>query len=521
MKLEYLPEYLTITVASILGMGLAFYIGIWTGGGNSQTPIIIVGGIVALSIALILRAHIWILIPLFWPFTGLIAGTPGEIPTRDLVILYVFPVFLALKALKVVRSKTHYGWLDYLLLLNLLYLGTVYIRNPVGTYSMGFERAGGRPYFEAIFALLGFWVIGHVTMPAKLAVKMPWFCAMPSLAVSAGSFISAHIPAASPILGHIYSEMGGAAPGEGEGPSADSIEIERPGYLGGAGSTLTRVLYSVFPPFTTVNPLYFWRFLLASLSLYAILKAGFRSGLIGTVLFFMFAAYFRYGITALFRLAFVCVPMLGFIAFAQGNVVDLPYSIQRTLSFLPGKWTPEVVADAQSSSEWRFQIWQNVCDPHNKYIVNWWLGDGFGITKTQLIESALGHDVQEALTVSGDYHSLPLSAVHTVGFIGTGFLVVLMFGMAYYGWNLILRAEGTPFFAVALYFGVPIIAAPMLGFFVFGAYKGQIVECIFGVAMLRMISRSLIQYQIETNPPLPGKIFPEVEMNRYPQRALT
>lgn len=522
MKLEYLPEYLTIAVASILGMGLAFYIGIWTGGGNSQTPILIVGGIMALMLALILRANVWILIPLFWPLFGKIIGTPGDIPLRDLVILYVFPVFLALKALKVVRGKTEYGWLDYLLLLNLLYLLTVYIRNPVGTLSMGLDRVGGRPYFEAIFALMGFWVIGHVTMPAKLALKMPWLCVIPTLVTSAGAFVSACFPSAAPLLNSLYTGMGAGNPSDAPSgdSSTDGIDMDRPGYMVIAGTALLRVLHSVFPPFTTINPLYIGRFLLALLSLIAVLKSGFRSGLINVAFFFMVAAYFRHGFAAVFRTGVICVPLLGVVLFAQGNLIELPYSVQRTLSFLPGKWEYGVVSDAKGSTEWRIEIWEKVCDPHNKYIVNWWYGDGFGITKTQLIESAQGGNSQEALTVAGDYHSLPLSTVHTVGFVGAGFFVILMFGTAYYGWNLIQRAKGTPFFTMALYVGVPAIMAPFFGFFVFGAYKEQILESIFAVAMLRMVSRSLIQHQAEANPPPVGKAFPEVELNHFPQRAL-
>jgi len=239
------------------------------------------------------------------------------------------------------------------------------------------------------------------------------------------------------------------------------------------------------------------------------------------VFFFMIAAYFRHGIAALIRVCLIVIPVIALIIAMQGTLVELPYAVQRTLSFLPGKWERSVVDNARGSTEWRLQIWERVCDPHNKYIVNWWYGDGFGMTKAQLVEAYQpGADLQENFMVSGDYHSLPLSAVHTVGFVGTFFLIVLMLSMAFYSWKLIEKARNTPYFAFALFVGVPIIISPALGFLVFGAYKGQIVDCIFGVAMLRLVSRSLAKYQADTNIQPIGKVFPQVELNRFPQRAL-
>jgi len=173
MKIERLPEYLTIIVTITCGMLLSMYLGVSTGGGSGKGWLIMIG-IVALVIALIMRANIWLLIPIAWPLMGQITGMPGSFPVRDVVIIYVFPVFLALKALKVVRSKTHYNWLDYVLFLNLAYLATVFIRNPVGTESMGLDRVGGKTYFDAVFAFLGYWVIGHVTLSPKLARWMPF-----------------------------------------------------------------------------------------------------------------------------------------------------------------------------------------------------------------------------------------------------------------------------------------------------------------------------------------------------------
>ena len=527
MKLERLPEYLTIIVTLAVGMFLALYLGASSGGGSSTSwKITIV--IVATVVALIMRANIWLLIPIAWPLTGIIPDSPGAIPVRDLMMVYVFVVFLALKALKVVRAKIQYNWLDYMLLGNLLYLALVFIRNPVGTESMGLDRVGGKTYFETLFLFLGFWVIGHVTLSPKLAQKMPLLMIGADLIISSISLVLCHIPFLTPLASALTRLYSGFVSPDSEAVTAMDSVMERDQYLGQSSMGVLNVLYSSYSPVSTFNPLRFWRWFFSILAIIAILKSGFRSVFFQIGLFFIVASYFRDGMGRVLRIGVIGTPLLVLFIVAQGRLFQLPIEMQRTLSFLPGKWDYEAAGDAVGSTEWRHDIWSNVWHSGNKYIENWWWGDGFSLTKTQLREARRLQDsldqesIKESLTITGCYHSLPLSAIRTVGYVGFGIFTISLFCVAGYSWRLIRHAKGTPYFTLALLVGVPTIISPLPSLIMTGAYENQLLLIIYSVSMLRLVSRSLEQYYLEqkAEPAESKDAFPEFETQHFLQHGI-
>ncbi|MCX6967633.1 MAG: hypothetical protein NTZ46_07605 [Verrucomicrobia bacterium] len=513
MKLARLPEYLSIVVTAVIGILLALYLGLSAGAG-SNTTYLIIGSIIAVVIALVLRANIWLLIPLCWPLGGSITGMPGSFPVRDLVMLYAFAVFLALKALKVVRAKTQYNWLDYLLFLNLIYLFTIYIKNPVGTDSMGFERVGGKVYFEVLFLISGYWVIAHVTVSGKFIRKFPLLLICGDLLNGIVGFLTFHFPVFGLALGQVYSGVSLTNSALGGEDSAS----EREGYLTSPGYAVCKALFSMHSPFRVLNPIYFWRFLGASLGILMILKSGFRGTLVGLGFFFIASTYFRHGFLGVIRMTLIIIPCLCMLIAVQG-IVELPLPMQRSLSFLPGNWNPAVVDDAKGSLEWRYDIWDRVRTSGHKYINDWWFGDGFGISKTQL-QQALNspEESQENLAIVGQYHSLPLSAIRVVGYVGFSLYCVLLFCMGVFAWKLIRRAKGTPFFPAALFIGVPAITSPPQELLLTGFFDSSILSTIFSIAIMQMISRSLEQYRRDQEELAPdaAKALPELVRHRFP-----
>ena len=500
MKLERLHEYVSITIVTTMGIGLALYAGSLNPGNQVQMSAGIVGGAIAVIVALMAREKIWLLIPLFWPMMGQIVGLPGSFPVRDLAILYVFPIFLALKALKVVRVKGQYNWLDYLLWLNLFWLATVYIRNPVGTLSMGMERIGGKFYFEAAIVTLAYWVIGHVTISPKLAANFRWVLISGDLFSGIFGFISYHFPSTVPILGKFYTGI--STEGYNDATSTTGARVvAREGYLANTGYAVLRSLYSWYPPFSTLSPLRFWRLLFSILAVIGILRSGFRSTIFSAGCFFAIACYFRHGMTSVVRVALILTVAVGMLVAAQGTLIDLPLTAQRTLSFLPGKWNREALDDAVGSTEWRHEVWRKVWTSGHKYIDNWWFGDGFGLTRHQYLDavrmaSVGANDETESLIITGNYHSGPLTTIHIIGFVGLGTFTILLFGISYYGWQLILRARGTPYFPVAIFFGAQAIFEPLPFLILTGFFDIQLVGSIYSIAMMRMISRSLDQFKL-------------------------
>jgi hypothetical protein len=98
----------------------------------------------------------------------------------------------------------------------------------------------------------------------------------------------------------------------------------------------------------------------------------------------------------------------------------MPFSVQRTLSFLPLDVNLEVKQSAEYSTQWRLDLWREVLPQVPKYL---FLGKGFTLNADDLFfiqESARRGLVQsyEMFALSGEYHNGPLSVLIPFGIWG-------------------------------------------------------------------------------------------------------
>jgi len=157
-----------------------------------------------------------------------------------------------------------------------------------------------------------------------------------------------------------------------------------------------------------------------------------------------------------------------------------PYTIQRSLAFLPFVNLDSTVRmDAESSSEWRLNMWRDLLPQIPNYLL---LGKGYSISEedfeymgsgAQANASAMLDNSQQALALSSDFHSGPLSTL--IGFgvwgaIGMLWLMVAVLWLLYRNYRY-----GDPelqtmnAFLLAGCFG-----SIILFFFVFGAFQNDI-----------------------------------------------
>ena len=129
--------------------------------------------ITILILCLTLKARIWMLIPLFGSFSGSVAVLPGNLKLGEIAILIAFGTTVSLAAMKFIPRLPRWNGYDGLLFLNLIYLATVFARNPVGVLMLQSDIIGGRPYFEIAIALLAYLALQHVTLTAKQATIIP------------------------------------------------------------------------------------------------------------------------------------------------------------------------------------------------------------------------------------------------------------------------------------------------------------------------------------------------------------
>jgi hypothetical protein len=492
VKLERLHEYIIPAVATLTGMGIAVYSGRLSGAGQMGTLALLLFSVLLMVLVLHIKERVWILVPLLWGFTGRISLLTLPFSVSNLAVFFIFGVFLVFQALGVYRRKIQLGGLDLLMFANVVYLASVYIRNPVGTLAFGSARVGGRPYFEIGVAILAYLVLARVILGKAESRTIPALMISGSLIQGIIAAATYYIPALVPIIAPIYS---GVAADISETTGANSITDERQTYLGAVATPSILGLLSFYRPITLLNPLNPGRFVLFIASIALVLLSGFRSIVFLSAVYFALSSYLRTGFRDIFKIFVIGIPALVLLLALQGRVLELPFSAQRALSFLPGKWSDQAKADAASSTQWRVEMWKEMLAT-DKYIKSRWFGDGFGFSQREL-QILMRHKLygptssqEEALLVGG-VHSGPVSTIRYVGFVGLALYLSLLVGMCVSAWKLIHRARNTVFFSAALFVGMPIVYSPFEFVVVYGSFDSAFATSIFSLGLLKLMNNTL------------------------------
>jgi hypothetical protein len=445
------------------------------------------------ALSLILRAKIWLLIPLAWPLSASIPLMEWPFGVRDLAVLIVCASFLTLMGFKIIRAKPKTDLIDLLLLANVLYLCTVFVRNPVGLAAFNSEMVGGKPYFNVFIACLAYFVLSRVPIDLKTACRLPLFLLPAPAFLAVGALMTTHAPGLAGKLGLslIYADF---APSE----TAGFDNVERQIGLLSVGLTGMQILTSYFRPLTLLFPAYFGRFLLAIVFMVAVLFSGFRSALLAIAAYIIFSSYFQRHPRDLFAFAAIGVVGLTLLTIGNGTLFDLPLAVQRALSFLPGNWDYVATADAQASIDWRVDMWSMVWH-EDKWIRNRWLGDGFGITRRELalMESVknggvgfLGGVDQEAFMINGAYHNGPLSTIRFVGGVGLVLYYSFIVVLAARAVKFIRLAYGTALFPATLFVGMPTLLYALTYPLGTGQFDGDAPQQIFMAGLIKLVGRA-------------------------------
>jgi hypothetical protein len=165
-----------------------------------------------------------------------------------------------------------------------------------------------------------------------------------------------------------------------------------------------------------------WRPFLLALMFVLIFLGGFRNAIIGVAmimgLLFYLEKLHRTGLL-------MVVALLGVMgaALLVPLAPHLPYTFQRALAFLPLDISQDARLDAEGSTQWRLDMWAALYPQIPKYLI---LGKGYAFSAETFNES-MGADAvfqksidasQDALALSSDFHSGPLSVVISFGIWG-------------------------------------------------------------------------------------------------------
>jgi hypothetical protein len=502
MNVERIYERLPKFIVLVGGLLFAAFCGVLAGGGQFNRLSLLLGGILVMALSLVLKARIWVIIPLFWPLGGSIPITDLPFAVRDMAVGITFVCFLFLMGFKVLRGKLKLDLVDLFVVVNVFYMLTVFIRNPVGAKAFNSEMVGGKPYFNVFIACIAYYLFCRVPVDLKMVSRLPLFLLPAPALVALGSLITTYVPAlgAKIGLGLIYSDF---APRE----MALNVDdrLGRKVGLAGFGATGMQVLTAYYRPLTLLFPANFGRVVLAIIFFVAVLLSGFRSLLIVVVAYVVLSTWFRRKAKDL--LAFLVLGIFGliFLSLGNGTLFELPLAAQRTLSFLPGKWDQTAVIDAQASIDWRVDMWATVLK-EDRWIRNKYFGDGFGFTRIELaiMEAAaegesgfIGGMQQEAFMINGVFHHGPLSTIRFVGVVGLVLFYSLILLLVFRVVKIVRVSYGTSLFPACLFVGMPVFYYALAFPFGGGQFDVDVPHYIFTAGLVKLVGAA-----VESLPPM-------------------
>jgi hypothetical protein len=488
---------LTILGFTAFAVVLSFFVGNMVADNDYTSLSLIAASVIALMVLFSVGDNYWLFIPLTAGLSGAFTFLPLPLNVQELGCCSAFGIFVAYAVFKKTRTLAKLSWLDIILAINIAYLLTVWVRNPVGFNSMGGEMVGGRPYFTTLLAYLGYLVIRRVRAPVRLLYWLPAMMILPHLVIDLVNLATQFYPKLGLAILPFYSGVDISAVSKTEGIQDDTRLVA----LGRLGRTIIQTLVSYFPPATFFHPSRYYLIVPFIAAFLMIGLSGFRSELVG--------AASSVGISSLLRrrkrdlVVYGAVGLVGIMLIAGVHQAgfSLPIPIQRALSFLPLNWDTRATENAEDSSEWRFEMWKEALKPNSTIIRNKLLGDGFGFSALEwniirdqtfgLGQGFIGGMAQEAWIVKGSFHSGPISSIRFVGYVGLALFIWLQLYFLFYVLKLVPRALNTGFMSLAIYVGIWSVYTPFEFVFIYGAYDMDVASMISYAGLARLLENSL------------------------------
>ena len=448
-----------------------------------------------------LGKRIYLLIPICWVMIGTLPFLPIPFNVREITIILGSGLFIQEFIFKS-KSRERSPWtnIDVWIWINIVYIATVFLRNPVGfAFMSSGERVGGKPYIDVILGVMTYLILSNYKISSKISGNIPQWVLLMTIFESGCGLVGTFFPSLGNALGHLYSSFYPGGSGMDLGDSiitTTTLGEDRFACLGPLGLTL--IVYIV----SLANPVKMNLKQLASYltGLLLIMFSGFRSILLEGVIATIIGSLIRNLSQGIFKtLTVAIIVSLSGILLSYSSI-KLPYTFQRALSFLPGNWDLLALGDARDSSEWRFEMWMTVLTS-DQYIHNKILGDGFGFLRTDLekgLDIMLGKTSlseldmrQEQFMRNGDFHSGPISAIRFVGVVGLLLYLILIINTAFLALNIIKIYLGKGYDIILIFYGITAISSPFIFVFIFGDYRISLVDTLLLAGMLKSLQNSI------------------------------
>lgn len=477
----------------VMALFFALYLGVSAATAQLEAMIWVAGGLF-ITLCLMLGRHVWILIPATLGMRGGINFLPGALEPWHLATATVGGMFLIRIATR--QQKIAFKWssLDTAVFLIAITILQAFVRNPTGLMVFGGGTAGGRPYIVFIVAITAFVLIGMADADIKTfrwAVLLHvGFTAIDGIV----SMVSGLVPAVAAAILPYYSNVSIDAVNTLQ--YSANVEDSRIIQFGQLGTLLGLVACSFWRPTAALDIRKPWRAVTALAAIAAILLSGFRGNAGGL--------FIRFVVGSLVRrkpLDVLIVSLLGFLAvlgtLAVIPVNDLPYSLQRVLSMVPGVTVREDIdSEAQDSVDMRVRMWEQALLT-DRYIDNKMLGDGFGMKQADATLMSLWSmgdkqiretvHIEEILMANGAYHGFHAEVIRFTGVVGLFAATVAMIIFAVFAKRSINAYREHPYWGYVIFICLPFLIMPFWYWFVYGDYRQMFPPALATAGMLKLL----------------------------------
>jgi len=304
-----------------------------------------------------------------------------------------------------------------LLMLALVVVVTAMAQGGIGFKALGSASTGSKKYVYILLAIMAYFVLVSRPVPPRWAFAyVALFC------LSGLTGLLAHgIYAAGSKFYFLFSFVD-PAPAIGQATAEWDVQGKTVFRSTGATMVASAILglviarFGIRELFDLKRP---WRMMLVLFCLAGGSLGGFRSFLVGAILF-LGVLFFLEGLHRTKYLALVLALSLGGFGLLETFSDRLPDGVQRAISFLPVRVDEHVRQDAQGSTEWRLRMWEILWAEVPDHLL---VGKGFAIDPQALqlsdYNAASGYGIQaEWAVLAGEYHNGPISVLLPFGIWG-------------------------------------------------------------------------------------------------------
>lgn len=321
---------------------MAVVIGSAVGNQDFQKLAMILGPAVVVSVLLALGKNYWMLIPFSLGATRLpavpLGGRSVELP--ELAIAACSVMFL----LRIATRKEKVNlWrpLNIPILLFMIWVAVVFILNPVGFALLGSATGGARFYVKLALAFAAYIILANRTYTER---DIRWiigfiiFGALFALAYGITSYALMG-PTVDPSTGMVQEEY-----------YTWHQELSIPAF------TITFLIFARYGPKQVFGIQKPWLPVVYALCILAVLLSGKRLAMIALVIAPLVSAVMYRQYIYILVAAVLATGVTSFLAIGQGQWFRLPLIAQRTISWLPGDWDPELEALKGGADDWRAEL---------------------------------------------------------------------------------------------------------------------------------------------------------------------